>query len=454
MGNKNYRYVPKKLTDHQRQKVEKAKMIVQNMINSATTFEDRKKAIYRGVDVLFRYISTIEEYEKGDRKAKKFEAEEYDVTNFGKNALNSEDCIDRVITEIGYGSKSSDYLEIEREFMKNLGDSINYEDLQKLAIRTIGTRLTKEQLEFMKKTNFLSEFFKEQNKSSNCEENIKELEKVTNEAKAYTKGNGDTAKSKSEVTIKGESVGSIANEYIKEQVTKSYQKAMNDKHYAPIMPAGKDLDMSIVCGLPGLGKSTIYINDLKKRGYLCVDLDDIAISLSRKFNVPINDATSGNLYSLAYMIHDSVVAQSMTYGYNIAIEKIGYTKQVIGSISDDMKKINQEVNLLTGKNMEYGQSLLMAAGSSISSAESNSIRNAEQIFSGSDLRAYHYADLIRNNNCTTYAYLAVLSDKAMRERFKEVRISDRFGAYEGLCINGENMNLKLIKKIKSHEYGN
>ena len=443
---KNYRYVPKNLSPEQLKKVEKVKGLIQQMVDSTTTFEDRKKVIYKGIDILFHTIATIEEYEKGERKPKTFEAEEYDIESFGDISSYSPECIDTVISELGFGTKTSDIAQIERDFKLNAGEVVNTKELGRLKQQSLGKNLTKEQLEFMKKTHFVSEFFKEQQKSTDCEENISLLKTNTEQAENYIQSNNNTILSKGQVLINGTPISTIATEYINDLVMKSYEKAMKDSHYAPIVPS-ENPDMSIVCGLPGLGKSSIFINDLKKQGTLCVDLDDIAISISKRFNVPINDATSNDLYKLANMVHDTVVAQSMMQGYNIAIEKIGYDKKQITEISDNMYDIAGQVSDITGKHLEYNQSLLMAAGSSVASAESNSIRNAEQIFSGSDLRGYHYASLLRNNNCTTYAYMSVLSDERLRSRFSQIRISDRQGCYEGLSLsNGKCLAIENAKK--------
>ena len=393
MGNKGYRYVPKKLSDISMDKVDQVKSLVQQMISSCTTFEDRKKAIYKGVDVLFRYIATTEEYEKSQREPKKFEAEEFDIDSFGDTDTFSPEHIDWILGELGFGATQQKCIEIEQEFLKsNASGMINFADLEKLAKRTLATFLSKDQLEFMKKTQFLSEFFKNQQKSENCEANIQALATTTEIAKGQVEAN-DTIETKGEVMIGDTKVSTIASQYIEELVMASYKKAQEDGRYAPIAKS-RNQKMGIVCGLPGLGKSSIFINDLKRQGYLCVDLDDIAISISKRFGVPINKATSDNIYSLANMVHDTVVAQSMEKGYNIAIEKIGYDKKQITDITENMESIERQVGAKLGRKSTYKKSLLMAAGSSISSAESNSIRNAEQIFSGSDLRAYHYSELI------------------------------------------------------------
>lgn len=455
MQNIGYRYVPKELSKEQSDKVEYIKDLIQDMLKTCTSFEDRKKVIYKGVDTLFKYIATTEQYQKTQREPKKFEAEEYDVENFGNISLYSSDCIDQVISEVGFGSRSEDYLKIEKELMQNAGDLIDFNDLEKLSKRTLAVTLDKEKLEFMKKTNFLSEYFKNQQKSHDCDNNIVALDETVKTIKT-TLGQSDNIDEKGQISIGDKTVSQLANEYMNGVIMNSYKKAMNDSYYAPIL-SSKNPAMSIVCGLPGLGKSSIFINDLKKQGYLCVDLDDIAISLSKRFNVPINESTSGNIYTLANLIHDNVVAQSMERGFNIAIEKIGYDKNQIISISDNMCKIANQVNNKTNNYYEYNQSLLMAAGSSIASAESNSVRNAEQIFDKKDLRAYHYSDLIRNNNCTTYAYLSVLGDEYLRNRFSEIRISDRVGCFEGLsfvqgqCIAKNKSKSKTLVKGRSEE---
>ena len=452
-----YRYVPKKLTQHQLDRIEFVKKILTAEINSCKNFEDRKKAIYKGVDVLFNYITTREEYIKEERKAKHFEAEEYDIDSFGDVSLYSEECIDKVIGELGFGATSSDLRAIEKNFMDTSINSINLADLYKLAQRTMSENLDKKQLEFMKKTNFLSEFFKSQQQSENVQQNIDALKNVTQNAKNIISKN-DSIISKGQIAIGDKTVSELAYDYLKQTVSDSYNRALKDSHYAPVMKSDNP-DVSIVCGLPGLGKSTIFINDLKKQGYMCVDLDEIAISISKKFGVQIDDKTSSDIYTLANLIHDSVVAQGMANGYNIAVEKIGYDKKQITSISDNLYKIADEVSSATRQYTSYKQSLLMAAGSSVKSAESNAIRNAEQIFSNSDLRAYHYADLIRNNNCTTYAYLDVISDAALRERFAKIKISDRVGCFEGLgMIDGkfvalENEKQKVKTLAKPDGYG-
>lgn len=460
MGNKNLRYVPKKLSASELKKFDEMKKAIQERIDACPNFEERRRVIYAGVDMMFKFLATTEEYERGERPKEKFEAEEFDVETFGDVSSYSVKCIDQVISEVGYGSSTEDYLAIEKDFINEASKVIEFDEIETLAKRTLAVYLTKEQLEFMKKTHFISEYLKEQQKSNDCEKNIENLANATKVAKEMVAKDG-SVETMGQVQINGESVANIATHYIDEMVKKSYKKAMEDMHYAPIAQSNNP-SMGIVCGLPGLGKSSIFINDLKKQGYLCVDLDDIAISISKKYGVPINEATSDNIYKLANMVHDSVVAQSMERGYNIAIEKIGYDKKQIVSISENMESISEQVGQKMGRDVNYSQSLLMAAGSSVASAESNSIRNAEQIFSGSDLRGYHYSSLIRNNNCTTYAYMAVLSDEEVRERFSEIRISDRVGCFEGLsmvdgkCVslNKQHERVKKLGKAENNVYGN
>lgn len=165
----------------------------------------------------------------------------------------------------------------------------------------------------------------------------------------------------------------------------------------------KNRDIAIVIGAPGSGKST-YINELKNKGYVSIDLDDIAVEIASRLNVQVIDHEKA-IYNLAGRIADIQAEESLRTGYNICVEKIGHSSSEIKGVAKHFAEIAEKQGLNT-KN-----SLLCAHVAKETSVVRASQRTIEQIMGGKDLRYYKEEVIYGKDNAPLYTYLEILKDE-------------------------------------------
>ena len=433
--------------------------IEQAMSEKGIAFSEKKELIRLGIDKLFSIMSEIKEYTPQEPDlTKKFESPgtEFDIETFDNIESFSSQNIDRVIQDTGYGTTTSAGREIYEKLVNNPQSisnmGLNISDIQRLVDSTMKGEhtLTPEKLTFMKKTKFINNMLMRPELAKQLGRLV--LDNPNGEKEILSCY--DAAKSSinsqdyESIVIGSRTVGEIAREQIEKKVAESLIRVNEGK--LPII-RNPNPSVSIVCGLPGSGKSSVFVDDLTNRGYMTVDLDEIAIDICRTFGVEMTDAVIKSVYGLAGAISSSIITQSMARGYDICVEKIGQSSRLIDGIVKNLESLEAKTSIETGTNIKYRKSLLMTACGSIDSAENNSIRNAEQIFRGEFLRTYDYTDLIFNNNCTTYSYIDLLGKPELISKFDNVTIKSRKISFDGISLYKGTSLAKIQQSIASGE---
>ena len=394
--------------------------------NIGYNFSAKKRGLEEGVNRLFNLIAQKEFYNPSNGTC-----DDYDVDLMNDVSEWSKSKIDQKVAARGYGITTSDKRRIlEGFYSSSVSKNVISDEMNSLKNMIARDGINENELEFVKKAQFVSRYIQSVHRMYNKNMDFNLLtknEKKLKEESSYISFNN--IYDLGNYTVNGSSIDSIASEVLQNLIKKSAEKGP-EGHILP----RKNPSVSFVCGLPGLGKSSVYINDLKRQGVCCLDLDEMALDVARRYNVLLNDSNQSEIYKIASAIHDCALRKAINNNLDVAIERIGYNKEQIMSLSGNMDKIISAVREKTGRNVNYSYDLLMVAGTSVNSTINNSIRNAEQIFEGEEIRGYSYDQLLLNNDCTIFSYLDCLQNENVRKKFNNIKLGERGKSYESLSV--------------------
>ena len=251
--------------------------------NIGYDFTRKKDELKKGIDELFDLIAKKEEYIGED--------DEFDVENIQNNDEWSIEKIEERIRERGFGIDREKMKEILSNFRKSdIFQQVNSSEMEDIKTMTRTRNVSKEQIYFMRKVKFVSTFINERYRMYNSsvdKTSFKEKEDLlAQSAQRLPEGIYDL----DSFDVNGESLGEIATNLLREQNKKSEEGPDSGR----ISPRENPV-ISLVCGLPGLGKSSVYINKLKQGGACCFDLDEIALDVAKRYGVILNKKTSNNI---------------------------------------------------------------------------------------------------------------------------------------------------------------
>jgi len=230
-------------------------------------------------------------------------------------------------------------------------------------------------------------------------------------------------------------VADIAKQFIDGKVEQSKM----GKDGAKTIEGCKQPEVALLCGKSELNSKSVYSAQLQQRGYLNIDLDEIAKNIAFQKGIALNNQTSGTIYKMARFVRTSIIEQSMQRGYNISIEGVGSTKESIEAMADKVDEIEGKVypGKEKGKGI-YSKSLKMTASGAVKSANENALNTAEQIADGKMPCNEQFTTLLARKNGPEMAYLDLITDKDVLSRFKQVSItSTGLEKYDELnMING------------------
>jgi len=397
-----------------------------------------EKELHEVVDQLFSAIAVCEESSQsnGLEVETMGTASDSYYTEYSQEGLDQKNAEKFIVS--GYGSTKEARESAIQSFYENAGangfDTRQAEEI----IQKTAKDMAPNEIGFVKKVDLIVKYFRSFEKIENIDEaSINQVKTTVQTIKDAKNG----ISSLYNIEIAGLTIEEIAEQYINDIVNKEGSK---------VKPVNSSIppDFALVCGLPGSGKSSVYVSDRLNQGYLPVDLDNLVTDyLMPTYNLPLNNSIKNDFYTIANAISSVVQKKAVERNYNVLLEKIGYTKGQINSIVDSFTRITEEVSSEQGKEIKYDHSLLMTACGSATSTYNNSKRFMEQLLRGKTLRGYDYTDLLMNNNCTTYAYLDVISDPESRKKFETIQIGDRQNSnYAGLSMTG-GMTLAQINQL-------
>ena len=409
-----HKIVPKDLSEIDVSKLQNFIKVTKTALKlNGGNFKEERRISGIAINYMYKMLAKEVEYTPIVDKNGNEVYDELDLGYLTKDAFDKEG-IDREIEKRGFGFKSADKDKIVHGEKTHISQS----DVDAIIDKTESNEMTSWDLMFSQKVSLVSKFIQkfQQQEIVNYQENVKKLDEI----------------------VKQGNYESIVNEMANKQLSNYYEsmKAKGidnvDEYYRQ---SKYGPEVAIVCGMPALGKSSVFINNLKKQGYFSIDLDDIAVDIAKKFDVTIDSSTSGNIYKIANDVYNNLLQTAMSKNYNISVEKIGWTKGQIEGFANDIDKIANSIPSSIDK--QYGKKLLMAYGVAKDSMFNNAIRTSSQVFNGETIRGYSYKDLILSNNSPTYAYLEVLKDSDLCARFSQIKLADRTQVYDGLSINRE-----------------
>lgn len=219
---------------------------------------------------------------------------------------------------------------------------------------------------------------------------------------------------------------SLAIEYLGNSIKKIEQELKR-----PIQKnLGDERSIAAIIGVPGSGKST-FIEQLKRKGYIPMDLDQVAVNLANEYGVKISEYENV-IYDQAGLIVDEMATEAMKLGYNIAVEKIGHTKSEVYGFTDKYVNSAREIGL------KPKAELFCAHVSKEASTVRASARTVDQIMNGETLRYYKEDAVYNKDNTSLYTYLEILQeqldtpmDKTPRFAVCELKVKEGVSANDG-----------------------
>lgn len=225
-------------------------------------------------------------------------------------------------------------------------------------------------------------------------------------------------------SLSDEEIQSFSKEFLQKTIEKTEQEI--DQRLLK-NTLNNNRSIAAIIGVPGSGKST-FINKLKREGYISIDLDEIAVEIAKRNGIEVS-ACEGQIYREAGRVADAMAKEAMQQGYNIAVEKIGHSKEEIYQFTEKYVKMAEESGL------SPSASLLLAHVPKETSTIRAAGRTMEQIEEGKPLRYYQDSEVYAKDNTSVYSYLDVLEDhlKGKKSVFSklEMRIQDGLQAEDG-----------------------